>query len=299
LTRKAKLGDADAARVLPLRKNLHLSLVSILFTNVAVISATSLLLGSYLVGLIAGVVSTVTIVIFGEILPQALFAKRALRWTAALAPFLRFIIIVTYPVARPLQSLLDKLVGPDGSSLHSRQELGLLIAEHTSSQSEIDNDEVEIIKGALQLSEKTVADIMTPMKRVISMRPDTIINSTKIQEIKRMGHSRIPVFNSAKTTCEGVLLVKDMVDVDFDETPTKVSEMVIRPTKQVGSRTALDTLFRKFIGARSHLMPVVSGGKIVGIVTIEDLIEEILGHEIEDETDVPPLTKNKRATSVR
>ena len=59
-------------------------------------------------------------------------------------------------------------------------------------------------------------------------------------------------------------------------------------TIAVGSMTALDTLFRKFIGAKTHLMPVEKDDRIVGIVTIEDLIEEILGHEIEDETDKIP-----------
>jgi CBS domain containing-hemolysin-like protein len=79
--------------------------------------------------------------------------------------------------------------------------------------------------------------------------------------------------------------MKDLVDIDFDEQPFPINALPIHKTKVVGSMTALDTLFRTFIGAHSHLMAVERDDKIVGIVTIEDLIEEILGHEIEDESD--------------
>src|SRR5690606_21589678 len=88
LQRKAKLGSTYAQKVLPLRKKAHLSLASILLTNVAVISAASLLLGNYLGGVIAGTISTILIVIFGEITPQAIFSNRALLLTARFTPLL-------------------------------------------------------------------------------------------------------------------------------------------------------------------------------------------------------------------
>jgi len=290
LKRKAKLGDARAKKLLPFRRNSHLSLASILFTNVGVISATSLILGQFLVGVAAGVISTITIVIFGEILPQAYFARNALNWSSALAPVLRVMIIVTYPIAKPLQLLLDKLVGDDLPGLHTRDELGLLIAEHSSKNSELDNDEVEIIKGALQLSEKQVSDIMTPIKKTFYLQNTAKIDGKMIDILKASGHSRIPIMNKLGTRCYGILLMKDLVDIDFDTKPVPVSDFRLHPTKPVGSRTALDTLFRRFIGARAHLLPVVASRKIVGIVTIEDLVEEIIGHEIIDETDAETIT---------
>jgi len=286
LTRKSSLGDAAAQRVLPLRRNSHLSLASILLTNVAVISATSLVLETKLNGFVAGLIGTLLIVLFGEILPQALFTRHALDFCSRFSPVLRGMIFVTYPLSKPLQILLDRLFGPQASRLHNRRELGLMISEHVDDKaSDLDEDEVEIMRGALGLSEKRVREITTPISRVYWLTPDTMIDADRIDEIKDRSWSRIPVFDKKLTECYGILLMKDLVDIDFDEVPQRVDSLPLHHAKLVGNMTALDTLFRKFIGARSHLMPVERDDKIVGIVTIEDLIEEILGHEIEDEAD--------------
>lgn len=286
LKRKAKLGDKAAGRILPLRTKTHLTLSAILLTNVAAVSATSLVLESVFYGLVAGVLATLLTVVFGEIFPQAYFLRHALLFCARLSPLLRLMIFLTYPIAKPLQLLLDKLFKDQGTRLQSRHELGLMITEHLGAQeSELDEDEVEIIRGALQLSEKRVRDITTPMKHVYWLEPQTVIDGDKIDEIKASGRSRIPIFNDEKTVCHGILLVKQLVDIDFGDNPPRVNELPLHPAKIVGSMTALDTMFRTFIGAHTHLMPVEKDGRIIGVVTIEDLIEEIVGHEIEDETD--------------
>lgn len=294
LRRKAKLGSPYAKKVLPLRRRAHLSLASILLTNVAVISAASLLLGNYLGGVIAGTVSTILIVIFGEITPQAIFSNRALPLTARFTPLLYAMVFVMYPIAKPVQLLLDKLFRPDPKKLHTRDELGIIVSEHIGHKaSDLDEDEVEIIRGALQLSEKRVRDIMTPLKKTYWLTPDTAINAEKIDEIKQKSHSRIPIFNRRRTKCYGVLLMKDLVDINFDEMTWRVDDLPLYPAQLVGSMTALDTMFRKFISAHTHLIPIEKDDHVIGVVTIEDLIEEILGHEIEDETD---QRKKKRST---
>lgn len=293
LKRQAKLGNIAAMRVLPLRINSNLSLASIILSNVAVISAISLVIDHFISGqsqiwsgVIAGSLSTILIVLFGEIFPQALFSRNALKFTSAFSDLLRIMIIATYPVSKPLQLLLDRLFGDEATRLHSRRELGILIGEHfDNNQSELDEDEVEIMQGALALSEKTVREITTKISQVYWIKPDTLIDDKKIDEIKQVGRSRIPVFNQNLTRCYGVLLMKDLVDLDFDKNPQSVSQLSLHPTKVIGSKTALDTLFRKFILSGTHLLPVERDGRIIGIVTIEDLLEEIVGHEIVDETD--------------
>jgi metal transporter CNNM len=286
LRRKAKLGDKAARRVLPLRNNTHLTLSAILLTNVAAVSATSLVLESVFYGLVAGAVSTLLIVVFGEIFPQAFFVRRALFFCARFSRLLKLMIAVTYPVSKPLQLLLDQLFKGEITHLQSRHELGMMISEHLGTdESELDEDEVEIIRGALQLSEKRVRDITTPIRDVYWLTPETVIDGERIDEIKQSGHSRIPILNSAKTVCYGILLVKELVDIDFDNDLPRVDELRLHPVKMVGNMTALDTMFRKFINAHTHLMPVEKDDKIIGVITIEDLIEEIIGQEIEDETD--------------
>lgn len=287
LRRKAKLGSRRAQRVLPLRVNAHLSLAAILLVNVAAASATPLVLDTRLNGVVAGATATLLLVIFSELAPQALFTKHALAACSFLSPLMKLMIFVTYPLAKPLQIALDKILGKqEGQRLHSRHELGLLINEHLGeSRSDLDEDEVEIIKGALQLSEKQVSEIMTKIQHVYWLTRDDVIDAERIDEIKAANWSRIPIFDKKLKNCYGILRMKDMVDIDFDEKSYQVSELQLHPAKTVGSRTALDTMFRHFIGARTHLMPVEKNGKIVGVITIEDLIEEIIGHEIIDESD--------------
>jgi metal transporter CNNM len=286
LKRKAKLGNKQAKRVLPLRRQTHLTLASILLVNVAAVSANSLVLEQRLNGWLAGVLSTLLIVTFGEIIPQALFSRNPLAWSSAFAPLLRLMIYVTYFISRPLQILLDRLFPHEHAELQSRHELGLMIAEHLhTSESELDDDEVEIIRGALQLSEKRVRDIMTDIRHTYWLTPDTELTDEKIDEIKERGFSRIPIFNRALTRTYGILLMKDLVDIDFDANNYRVDDMTLHPVQLIGSMTALDTMFRKFIAVGTHLIPIEKDDDIIGILTIEDLIEEILGHEIEDETD--------------
>ena len=286
LKRKAKLGNKNAKRVLPLRQNVHLLLGSILFTNVAAASSTAIVLGQHFNGLVAGIVSTFLLVVIGEVFPQALLSKNSLAWSSRFTPLLKLMIVITYPASKPLQLLLDKLFPTTGRPLQSRGELGLMIAEHMiSDESELDEDEVEIIRGALQLSEKRVRDIITDIRHTFWLTPDMKLDGDRIDEIKKHGYSRIPIFNERLTKCYGVMLMKDLVDIDFDNNNYTVDDMTLYPTQLVGSMTALDTMFRKFIAAKTHLIPIERDDTIIGVVTIEDLVEEILGHEIEDETD--------------
>lgn len=79
--------------------------------------------------------------------------------------------------------------------------------------------------------------------------------------------------------------MKDMVDIDFDDEPRHILAFGLHETEKIGRRTALDTMLRKFFALPSHLVPIEKDDHIIGILTVEDLVEEIVGHEIIDETD--------------
>ena len=140
LQRKAKLGNLQAKQVLPLRRTTHLTLAAILLTNVAAVSATSLVLESALYGILAGIIATLLTVIFGEILPQALFSQKPLYYVAKLRYAMRVMIFATYIVAKPLQLLLDKLFSHEGARLQTSHELGIMISEQMGhEESELDD----------------------------------------------------------------------------------------------------------------------------------------------------------------
>ncbi|MEI7674144.1 MAG: CNNM domain-containing protein [bacterium] len=286
LERKAKIGNIYAKKLLPLRKNSSLTIASILLCNVATISATSLVLHRFLGSWLSGLISTLLIVVFSEVIPQAIFIRHALILAGKFVFILRLMIIITYPLAKPLELLLDKILGGEQQALMSRSELGILIGEHTKTKSsELDDNEVEIMMGALKLSEKQVKTIMTPIDKTYWFHQDTKLTPKKIDEIKEMGYSRIPVFSKSLATFYGTILMKDLVDINFDGDTVEVKDLYLHAGDTVGCLVALDTLFRRFITTGNHLIPVERNESIIGIVTIEDLLEEILQQEIVDETD--------------
>ncbi|MCA9324164.1 DUF21 domain-containing protein [Candidatus Saccharibacteria bacterium] len=285
LRRKTKLGDMQAKRALAIRRNVHFYLSGILLTNVTFASATSVVLGDALSGVWAVIISTLLLVTLAEITPQAIAVSRAKHAISFFSPLIRFVSYAAYPITKPLEFLLNAIVGKTAATLHSRHELGLLISEHLGKNSELDDDEVEIVQGALQLSEKRVHEIMTPIKHTYYLFEGDIIDAQKVDELKEYNYSRIPIFDKKLTKCRRFLVLKDLVDIDFDERSYTLDELKTHEAKTVGSMTALDTMFRKFIAAKKHIMIVERDKKIIGIVTVEDLVEEIIGHEIEDESD--------------
>jgi metal transporter CNNM len=285
LRRKAKIGNKDAKRALPIRKNVHFYLSGILLANVAFASATSVVLTDGLNGFAAIIVSTLLLVVFAEITPQAIAVSRSLKAISMFSKPIRVIAYSAYPITKTLELLLNRLVGKSAHVLHTRRELGLIISEHIGPGSELDEDEVEIVKHALQLSEKKVREIMTPVEHVYHLHNDSVVDGRLVDELKDQNWSRIPIFNRDGTNCHSFIMLKDLVDIDFDERPWPVSELPKHKAVTIGSMTALDTLFRKFIASKRHMLIVEKDDKIAGIVTIEDLLEEIIGHEIEDESD--------------
>lgn len=138
----AKSGDADAVRVLALRRNANFTLVTILWGNVAVNVLLTILADSLLAGVGAFLFSTVVITFAGEILPQAYFSRNALWMAARLSPLLRLYQVLLWPIAWPVGKLLDFWVGAEGIPWFRESELRELLRHHARS-ADTDIDEVE------------------------------------------------------------------------------------------------------------------------------------------------------------
>ena len=285
LKRKANLGDIDAQKVYSLRENGNLLLCTLLIGNVAVNSALSIFLGSIISGILAGLTATGLIVVFGEIAPQAVFSRHALVLGARLAWLVRLLLIILLPVCWPLAWVLNRALGVEMPVVYSKRELMKIVEDHENmKESEIDEDEEKIIKGALSFSEKTVKIIMTPRVEVYALSADQTLDLNTIRKIYEAGHSRIPVYENDIDHIIGILYSKDLIANDLKD---KIARDVCRKDVIfVESTKRLDELMNAFKKTRHHLFVVLNEfGGVSGIVTIEDVLEEIIGEEIVDEFD--------------
>jgi metal transporter CNNM len=285
LKRKAELGDWAAKKIYRLRRDGNLLLCTLLIGNVAVNAALSIFLGSLTSGFAAGLMATGLIVIFGEIMPQAIFARHALKLGARFTGLVRFFVIILFPVTWPIARALDKILGKEMPMVYSKKELIKLIEEHEDlTQSEIDEDEERIIKGALSFSDKTVADIMTPRTEMFALPAKQKLNRRAMAAISRSGYSRIPVYEQTRDNIVGLLYVKDLIGGGWEK--KTAGQAARKNVLFVESDKKLDELLNNFKESKQHLFIVLDKfGSVIGLVTIEDILEEIIGIEIMDEYD--------------
>ena len=283
LRRKAAQGDKVAAKVYKYRKNGNYLITCVLLGNVSVISILTLVLDSVAGGVAAGVATTLLVTAFGEILPQSIFSRRGYRLTRHFFWLLDIMFVVLWPIAYPVSKLLDKWIGDELPALYTHEELAHMIDDHAEhASSEVDYDESKIARGALQFSKKTAAEVATPLAEVDVVELDDEIDAALLSKIKREGHSRLPVVN-ATGEYVGVLYVKDLLGRDVG---TPIGHAYRDKIHDMPGDTALDTALSRFIQTKSHLFLVVDDDeKVTGVVTLEDVIEEILNREIEDEHD--------------
>lgn len=285
LQRKIKLGDASARKVYAVRKNGNLLLTTLLLGNVAVNTTLSIYLGTVASGVVGGVIATTLIVIVGEIVPQALFSRYALSVGGRLAFLVQFFIYLFYPISFPIAWTLDKILGREIPTVWSRDEIKEIVKFHQKSKSsDIDKDEERIVLGALSFSERRVKDAYTVRENIYSLDIDTILDLETLKTIRKSGFTRIPVFSKTIDNIEGVLFVKDLIDAKRGQ---KVGDHIRSENLlYVYENKKLDSLLNQFIQQKVHLALVLNNEKnIVGIITLEDVVEEIIEQEIMDEVD--------------
>lgn len=167
----------------------------------------------------------------------------------------------------------------------------LQVLKNASAKKLLDAGTLNMIEGVLQISKMQVKDIMVPRSQMVSLDHDQSVNSL-LKAITSASHSRFPVLGDSQDDVIGVLIVKDFLKAYSDQKTNGFDvRRILRPAYFVPESKRLDSLLNEFKANRNHLAIVVDEyGGIAGLVTIEDILEEIVG-DIEDEFDV--IAENK------
>lgn len=288
LERKIRLGDKMAARVYKVRKDGNYLLCTLLLGNVAVNQAIGIVMSGLSSGVWAGVISTVLIFIFGEVTPQAVFSRHALTVGYYTSWLVRTFMILMSPLAKPMAWVLDKTLGKEFPERFSKSELKELIADHDGGT--IDNDERRIMMGAMKFSEKTAQDVITPATILFHLDEDVIITEATLKRIKHEHYSRIPVHSGSRDKIVGILYAKDLIGFnvhDLNNGSKTVGDLCKRDgLLYIRETMHLDSLMNHFLKNKTHMAFVYNEFNILqGIVTLEDIMEEVLDIEILDESD--------------
>ncbi|KAJ2831311.1 hypothetical protein FBU31_002302, partial [Coemansia sp. 'formosensis'] len=197
---------AYARRIQPIRKNGHWLLVTLLLGNTVINESLPIVMDSILGGgVMAVLVSTASIVLFGEIIPQSLCARFGLAIGAFFAYPVRILQYLLAPIGYPIAMLLDYVLGADHGIIYQKAELKELVSlSDTAHGGNLSTDEITIIRGALELGEKLVNDVMTELRNVYMVDIDAKLDRALLTEMLRQGHSRVPVFEGERSNVVGV-----------------------------------------------------------------------------------------------
>uniref|UniRef100_T1KDX6 CNNM transmembrane domain-containing protein n=1 Tax=Tetranychus urticae TaxID=32264 RepID=T1KDX6_TETUR len=294
-------GDDDEKRyaktIEPLRRRGNFLLCTILLSNVAINSTLTVLLDQLTSGILAIAISTILIVIIGDIVPQAICSRHGLAVGAKTIWITYLFMALTAPLSWPISKILDYALGDEIGQVYDRERLMEFI-RITRDYSQLEPAEVNIISGALELKKKTVGLIMTCLEDVFMLPLATRLDFDTVSRIEKSGYSRIPIYKDDRKNIVGLLYVKDLAFVDPDDNMplTTLIEYYRHPLIYTWEDTTLDIALAAFKEGKSHLSFVRRlfddddhtdpYYEVVGVVTLEDVIEEILQTEIVDETDV-------------
>ena len=288
-------GDRKAKDVLDLTEKFDSMLSTILvgnnIVNIAMSAiATVLFMELYPVygATIATAVITVIVLIFGEISPKSLAKENPEKFAMFSAPFLKFCMVILAPVNWIFgwwKKLLAKLFNADGVNPITEDEL-LTIVEEAETEGSIDTDQSELIQNAIEFNDLEAWDVLTPRVDIKAIEIDE--TQDEIAELfLSTGFSRLPVYEDDLDNIVGVLNQKDFHNyIRGKDTP--VSEYV-KPVIFVAGSMKISQLLKRLQTVKTHIAIIVDEyGGTSGLVTMEDIIEELVG-EIYDEHDAAAL----------
>ena len=292
LKSRADDGDASAARVLAMAEQYDKLLSSILIgnniVNIAAASIGTILftkaLGPERGATVSTIVLTIVVLIFGEVTPKSLAKEMPERVATLVSPILSLLMVVMTPLTW-LFSQWKKLLG---HFVHSSESDGITEGELMTMVSEAESDgeltdrESQLIRSAIEFDDVEVEEILTPRVDVIAVEDDTSLEELA-QTFADSGYSRLPVYHGTIDNIIGVVHEKDFYLARLKKASS--IEDLIAPTLYTTGSTQISQLLRTLREQHHHMAVVVDEyGGTEGIITLEDILEELVG-EIWDEHD--------------
>jgi putative hemolysin len=250
-------------------------------------------LATLLAVILAYLLLTFLHVVIGELVPKAVALRYSERTALAVSTSVRTFFVVFRPLIWLLQHSTELLLRSFGlqapgasGTVHSEAELKMLVSESTE-RGEIQEGEQEMLYKVFDFADKEVSDVMVPRPEVVALSVD-LPPEQALQAVLESPYTRYPVYRGSLDEIVGVLHVRDLIEAMHERGLASVQvEDLLRPAYMVPETKDLAALLTEFRKQNQHLAIVLDEyGNMEGIVTLEDVLEEIVG-EIEDEFDLP------------
>ena len=271
------------------------NLVNILATSLATSLLISIFGATGMANVVATMTMTILVLVFAEVTPKTAAISRPEAFAMFVAPIMRWVVFVFAPITRVVQVLvrgflhiLGLNVSEDSAVFSAHEELRGAIDLHHS-EGRVDKEARDLIRGALELDDLRIEEIMIHRKSIEMLDIDSP-NEGIIQQALRSPHTRLPIFEENPDNIIGVLHAKDLLralwKANGDASGIEFRDLAREPYF-VPETTTLQEQLDAFKLKQEHFALVVDEyGAIMGLVTMEDILEEIVG-EIEDEYDSP------------
>lgn len=260
------------------------NIVNILASAMATLLFAKLIVNQDLAATVSTGVLTVVLLIFGEISPKTIAKYNPESFVLFSAPIINFVRVILFPfiiIFNGWQKLLAKLFKKNEDQGMTEEEL-ISIIEEAEEEGDIDKEESDLIKSAIEFGDLEVGDIFTPRIDITSL-PVGADKETVAKTFSESGYSRLPVYDGDIDNVVGILYYKDFYTVAYK---TNVAlEEIIKPVIYVAKTQPVNELMKELQEKQLHMAVVTDEfGSTAGIVTLEDILEEIVG-EIWDEHD--------------
>lgn len=279
--RRARAGDINSAKVYKTVSNFNtepqLLVGLILIFTLSFISRLVIINN----GLFKGVV--ILFIVYALITLFGFFGQGSIKIVGLISPLFNFILGFMGPILKNPSKILNKhiKIGPS-KSISSKEELVSLLSGQSAEQYLSDQQRKTTI-GALTYADKKVVDVMVPIGVVKTIKADEELSPIVINELHDSGYSRFPVVSTGNNVV-GILFMRDAAHI---KTNKRVSDVMHTNVHYINEDQALQDALKAFLKTKNHLLVVVNSYEdVVGILTIEDVIEQIIGEKIIDEFDL-------------